>query len=68
MCLKIQNLIFFCKFDLKKGVRAISVRGVFNKKLQICSTILRSYMIFCMYGYERVYLSMHEYLLAPSKV
>merc|ERR1712105_380793 len=27
------------------GIRAISVRGVFNKKIQICSNILRSYMI-----------------------
>jgi len=54
------------------GVRAISVRGVFNKKFQICSNILRSYMIccvyVCMYGYEMVCISMHEYLLAPSKV
>ena len=32
-----------------KGTRAISVRGVFNKKLHICSTILRSYMICCMF-------------------
>ena len=53
-----------------KGIRAISIRGVFNKKLQICSTILRSNMICCviigMYGYEMVCISMHEYLLAPS--
>jgi len=54
------------------GIRAISVRGVVNKKIQICSNILRSYMIccvyVCMYGYEMVCISMHEYLLAPSKV
>ena len=54
------------------GVRAISVRSIFNKKFKICTNILRSYMI-CfvyvfMYGYEMVCISMHEYLLAPSKV
>ena len=48
------------------------LNSVFNQKLQICSNILRSYMIccvyVCMYGYEMVCISMHEYLLAPSKV
>ena len=40
--------------------------------MKICSTILRNYMIccvyVCMYEYEMVCISMHEYLLAPSKV
>ena len=55
-----------------KGVTAILVKGVFNKKFQICSNILRSYMICCvyvyMYGYGMVCISIHEYLLAPNKV
>ena len=54
------------------GASAISIKGVCNKKFQICSNILRSYMVccvyVCMYGYEMVCISMHEYLLAPSKV
>ena len=34
MCLRIQNLNFLCANLLKnKGARAISVRGVFNKKV-----------------------------------
>jgi len=59
-------------FFKNKGFIAISVKGVFNKKFQISSNILRSYMIccvyICMYGYEMVCISMYEYLLAPSKV
>ena len=72
MCLRKQNLKKIANLLKNKGVRAIFIKGVFNKKLQICSNILRNYMIccvyVCMYGYEMVCISMHEYWLAPSKV
>merc|ERR1712105_97475 len=65
MCLKVQNIICFSNLLKNKGARAISVRYVSNQKLQI----LRGNMIcFCviigMYGYERVCISIYEYLLA----
>ena len=72
MCLRIRNLKKIVNLLNNNCIRAISVKGVLNKKFQICSNILRSYMIccvyVCMYGYEMVCISMHEYLLAPSKV
>merc|ERR1712074_213274 len=66
MCLRKQNLKKTANLLKNKGVTAISVKGVFNKKFQICSNILRSYMIYCvyvgMYGYERVGISMYGYV------
>merc|ERR1712105_438258 len=48
MCLRKQNLKKIANLLKNKGVTAISVNGVFNKKFQICSTILRSNIICCM--------------------
>ena len=35
---------FFANLLKNKGGKAISVRGVFNQKLQICSNIFRSHI------------------------